>query len=70
MTLTFAVLGDSIAYGQGASRPADTVGERLAAELIASGTAVRLRVFAVPGARSQALGGQVQRATAWSPDLS
>ena len=70
MTLSFAVLGDSIAYGQGASRPADTVGARLAAELAAAGSRAEVRVFAVPGANSQALAGQVQRATAWRPDLA
>jgi lysophospholipase L1-like esterase len=70
MTLAFAVLGDSIAYGQGASRPADTVGARLAAELAAAGTPTEVRVFAVPGANSQALAGQVQRATAWRPGLA
>jgi lysophospholipase L1-like esterase len=70
MTLAFAVLGDSIAYGQGASRPADTVGARLAAELAAAGTPAEVRVFAVPGANSQALAGQVQRATAWRPGLA
>jgi lysophospholipase L1-like esterase len=70
MTLAFAVLGDSIAYGQGASRPADTVGARLAAELAAAGTPTEVRVFAVPGASSQALAGQVQRATAWRPGLA
>lgn len=70
MTLTFAVLGDSIAYGQGASRPADTVGARLAAELAASGTQTEVRVFAVPGANSQALAGQVRQATAWRPGLA
>jgi lysophospholipase L1-like esterase len=70
MTLAFAVLGDSIAYGQGASRSADTVAARLAAELTGAGIPTEARVFAVPGARSQALAGQVQRATAWPPDLA
>jgi lysophospholipase L1-like esterase len=70
VTLSFAVLGDSIAYGQGASRPADTVGARLAAGLTASGTPTEARVFAVPGAISEALAGQVQHAIAWKPDLA
>jgi lysophospholipase L1-like esterase len=70
MTLTFAVLGDSIAYGQGASRPSDTVGARLAAELAAAGTRTEVRVFAVPGANSQALAAQVRQATAWRPGLA
>jgi lysophospholipase L1-like esterase len=70
VTLAFAVLGDSIAYGQGAARPADTVAARLSADLADSGIAADVRVFAVPGARSQSLASQVQRATAWTPDLA
>jgi lysophospholipase L1-like esterase len=68
VTLAFAVLGDSIAYGQGASRSADTVGARLVAELTESGVPTEVRVFAVPGADSLGLAGQVRQATAWSPD--
>ena len=70
MTLAFAVLGDSIAYGQGAARPADTVAARLSADLADSGIATDVRVFAVPGARSQGLASQVQQATAWKPELA
>lgn len=70
MRLTLAVLGDSIAYGQGATRPADTVGSRLAADLAGSGTPTEVRVFAVPGARSDSLAGQVRAATAWSCDVA
>jgi lysophospholipase L1-like esterase len=70
VTLAFAVLGDSIAYGQGAARPADTVAARLSADLADSGIATDVRVFAVPGARSQGLASQVQQATAWKPDLA
>ncbi|MGX6607973.1 SGNH/GDSL hydrolase family protein [Micromonosporaceae bacterium Da 78-11] len=70
VTLAFAVLGDSIAYGQGASRPADTVGARLAADLASCDIATDVRVFAVPGSRSQALAGQVQHAIAWQPALA
>jgi lysophospholipase L1-like esterase len=70
VTLAFAVLGDSIAYGQGAARPSDTVGVRLATELTASGIPTELRVFAVPGADSNALATQVRHATAWKPDLA
>ena len=70
MTLAFAVLGDSIAFGQGASRAADTVGARLAAGLAAGDIATDVRVFAVPGARSQALAAQTQLATAWRPALA
>ncbi|PWK31058.1 lysophospholipase L1-like esterase [Actinoplanes xinjiangensis] len=70
VTLAFAVLGDSIAYGQGASRPADTIGARLAADLTRSGHVVDLRVVAVPGADSRGLAGQVARATATAPNLA
>ena len=70
MTLAFAVLGDSIAYGQGAARPAETLAERLSADLTTAGIATDVRVFAVPGAQSRDLAAQVQRATAWKPDLA
>ena len=70
VTLTLAVLGDSIAYGQGASSPADTVGARLAASLTMAGTPTQVRVFAVPGADSQGLAEQVRRATAAAPDVA
>jgi lysophospholipase L1-like esterase len=70
VTLTLAVLGDSIAFGQGAADPADTVGARLAAELTTSGAPARARVFAVPGADSRGLAEQVRRATAAAPDVA
>ena len=70
MPLSLAVLGDSIAYGMGASDPADTVGARLTAELVTSGTPTDLRVFAVSGACSDALATQVQAATAWGADVA
>lgn len=70
VTLTLAVLGDSIAYGQGASSPDDTVGVRLAASLTASGTPAHARVFAVPGADSQGLAEQVRRAVAAAPGVA
>jgi hypothetical protein len=46
-TLRLALLGDSIAYGTGAARTADTLAPRLAADLAAA-----TRVFAVPGSVS------------------
>jgi lysophospholipase L1-like esterase len=70
MTIKLAILGDSIAYGQGAAHPADTVGAQLAAELTAAGTPAELRVFAVPGAQSAALAFQVGRATTWGATLA
>lgn len=65
MTLAFAVLGDSIGYGIGSSRPADALGPRLAAALAASGIPTHTRVFAVSGACSDGLDGQARQATAW-----
>jgi lysophospholipase L1-like esterase len=70
VTLSFAVLGDSIAFGQGASAPAHTAAARLAADLAEHGIATEMRMFAVPGARSDALAAQVQRALPWSPRLA
>jgi lysophospholipase L1-like esterase len=70
VTLSFAVLGDSIAFGQGASAPADTAGARLAADLAEHGIVTEMRVFAVPGARSEALAAQVRRACEWPPGLA
>jgi lysophospholipase L1-like esterase len=70
VTITLAVLGDSIAYGQGASSPSDTLGARLAAGLTHSGTPTEVRVFAVSGADSRGLAGQVERAVAGKPDLA
>jgi lysophospholipase L1-like esterase len=68
-TLRLAVLGDSIAYGTGAARVADTLGPRLVAALDAAGVRVEHRVFAVPGAVSADLAAQVERAQAWRPEL-
>ncbi|MEU8661784.1 SGNH/GDSL hydrolase family protein [Actinoplanes philippinensis] len=70
MTLAFAVLGDSIAYGQGAARPADTLGARLTAVLTRDGHAVDLRVHAVPGADSRGLAAQTARAATGAPGLA
>jgi lysophospholipase L1-like esterase len=70
MELKLAVLGDSIAYGQGAARSSDTVGARLAAALTDAGTPTELRVFAVPGARSDALVAQTRSALNWQPHLA
>src|SRR3954447_2002501 len=65
-----AVLGDSIAYGQGAARRADAPGPRLAAALEAAGYPAQVQVVAVPGARSSALDAQVTRALARSPEVA
>jgi len=68
--LRLAVLGDSIAYGQGASRSDETPAARLAAVLDAAGFPSEPRVFAVPGARSAGLAAQVTRALAWPADVA
>src|SRR3954469_10167344 len=70
VTVRFAILGDSLAYGQGASRPADTVGARLSRDLTGHGVPNEPRIFAVPGASSADLSAQVDRALAWSPGLA
>jgi lysophospholipase L1-like esterase len=64
-----AMLGDSIAYGQGASRREDSLGPRLARWLTEHGVTTELAVFAVPGTRSAGLPPQVDRALAWAPDI-
>lgn len=70
VTLRLALLGDSIAFGVGAARAADTLAPRLAAHLVAAGLAVRSEVFAVPGALSADLAAQVRRAVPWRPDVA
>ncbi len=70
VTLKFVIIGDSIAYGQGASAPADTVAARLSADLSAHGVPNEARVLAVPGAMSRDLAGQVDRALPWRPGLA
>ncbi|MGY1771201.1 GDSL-type esterase/lipase family protein [Blastococcus sp. SYSU D00813] len=67
--LRLAVLGDSIAFGTGATRPQDTLGRRLADALRADGSDVELTVLAVPGAVSADLAAQVRRAVP-APDLA
>jgi lysophospholipase L1-like esterase len=68
--LRLAVFGDSIAYGQGASDPSDTIGMRLAAGLRRDAVPTELRVFAVPRARSDALDAQLRAAREWRPQLA
>lgn len=69
-TLRLALLGDSIAWGQGAARSDDTIGPRLARQLRDRGVEPALRVLAVPGARSDALAAQVRRATTARVDVA
>jgi lysophospholipase L1-like esterase len=70
MTLCLAILGDSIAYGQGAARTEDTIGARLVTHLAEAGIETYVRVFAVPGARSDSLAIQVDGARAWGAQLA
>jgi lysophospholipase L1-like esterase len=70
MTLRLALLGDSIAYGQGASRPADRPAERLQRGLAERGVQVETEVVAVSGARSVDLAAQVRRLARRPPDVA
>ena len=64
------MLGDSVAFGIGAARAAQTPASRLVAALAAAEIVAEARVFAVPGAVSADLGAQVERARPWAPDLA
>ncbi|WP_222265951.1 GDSL-type esterase/lipase family protein [Modestobacter marinus] len=70
MTFRFLVLGDSLAFGTGATHPEDTLGARLTRELEQAGYAVDLDVVAVPGATSLDLAAQVRRAGARDADVA
>jgi lysophospholipase L1-like esterase len=70
MSNRLAVLGDSIAWGQGATRDRDRLSSRLVEGLASRGYDVEARVFAVPGATSSGLASQVGRAVSWRPDLA
>jgi len=63
------VLGDSIAWGQGAARAADTLAERLLLGLGHDDVRAEARVLAVPGARSADLVRQVTSALSWPPQV-
>ena len=68
--MRLAVLGDSIAWGQGAARERDRLESRLTEGLGMRGFDVEARVFAVRGARSSDLAAQVGRAATWNPALA
>lgn len=70
MSIRLALLGDSIAWGQGAARPADRLGPRLGEALTLRGYDIETAVYAVPGARSSGLAAQVRSALAWEPTLA
>ncbi|GAB3665855.1 SGNH/GDSL hydrolase family protein [Nocardioides korecus] len=69
MNTRLAVLGDSIAWGQGAARERDRLAARLTEGLELRGHAVEARVLAVPGARSSGLAAQVRAVTPWAPTV-
>ncbi|SDP45249.1 Lysophospholipase L1 [Nakamurella panacisegetis] len=69
-TLRVGVLGDSIAYGQGAADPSEAVGARLMARFRAADVDAVVQTFAVPQACSGDLAEQVLRATAWRIGLA
>jgi lysophospholipase L1-like esterase len=68
--LHLVVLGDSLAHGTGAARPADTLGARMARALDRAGHTVELHVVAVPGATSLELAEQVHDAIALDADIA
>ncbi|MGY2066594.1 GDSL-type esterase/lipase family protein [Blastococcus sp. SYSU DS0619] len=68
--LRLLLLGDSLAFGTGAARPADALGPRLTRALADDGFDVDLHVLAVPGAVSAGLAEQVRRALPLSADLA
>ncbi len=70
MVTRLAVLGDSIAWGQGAARERERLAPRLADGLALHGWEVETAVFAVPGARSRGLAAQVDVALRWQPVLA
>jgi lysophospholipase L1-like esterase len=71
-TLDLLVLGDSVAAGLGAEHRRDTLGGRLARGVAKRlGRPVRLRVAAVVGAESSALGAQLDALPAgYAPDVA
>ena len=70
MRRRLAVLGDSIAWGQGAASARERLAPVLSERLTARGLAVEARVLARRGARSRQLHAQVDRALPWEPDLA
>ena len=70
MELRLAMLGDSIAAGQGAARPYDNIGRRLSRGLRDAGYDARPRIFARSGSRSSGLEQQVDLALPWQPHLA
>src|SRR6476620_5895388 len=70
MTVRLALLGDSIAHGQGAEAASENLAARLPALLAGHGFDVTSRVFAKRGARSNDLARQVAASVPWQPQLA
>ena len=70
VNLHLALVGDSIAWGQGASRPEERLAPRLVAALREHGVHATARVVAVPGARSADLRRQVDRLADFTPQVA
>jgi lysophospholipase L1-like esterase len=68
--IRLALIGDSIAWGQGATRAEDRLANRLVRDLASRGIEATARVLAVPGARSSDLSSQVDRALDPLPDVA
>jgi lysophospholipase L1-like esterase len=68
--MRFLVLGDSLAFGTGATSPEHTLGARLTRTLEQAGETVELHVVAVPGATSLDLAAQVRRAATVEADVA
>ena len=68
--LRLAVLGDSIGAGHGAAAPEEQLSRRLAQGLRDEGFDARGRVFALAGAGSDSLAGQVDKALDWRPQIA
>lgn len=64
------MVGDSIAWGQGAGLAEERLAPRLVQGLADHGVPAVDRVFAVPGARSADLAAQVSAALVWAPDVT
>ena len=65
-----ALIGDSIAWGQGADRVEDRLAARLVDGLRRHGVEVVAQVGAVPGARSRDLERQVDAVLGWRPQVA
>jgi lysophospholipase L1-like esterase len=68
--IRLALIGDSIAWGQGATRAEDRLANRVVRDLASRGIEATARVLAVPGARSSDLSSQVDRALDPLPDVA